>query len=70
MPSDLPAVFGHRFREARRNAKLSQQDIERLSGIPQSYISNIERGLENPTLETVTRLAAAVGKSLSDLFQA
>ena len=63
------AAFGRNFREARGAAKLSQQDVERVTGIAQHYISTIERGRENPTLETMTRLADAVGQPLADLLK-
>ena len=63
------AAFGRNFRVARQAAKLSQQEVERLSGVPQHYISTIERGRENPTLGTMARLAAAIGKPLTDLVK-
>lgn len=70
-PSAVRAIagFGRNFREARRAAKLSQQEVERLTGIPQHYISTLERGRENPTLETMARLADAIGKPLADLLR-
>lgn len=70
-PSAVRAIagFGRNFREARRAAKLSQQEVERLTGIPQHYVSTLERGRENPTLETMARLAEAVGKPLADLLK-
>lgn len=65
----IMAFFGRNFREARIAAKLSQQEVERLTGIPQHYISTMERGRENPTLETMSRLADAIGKPLADLLK-
>jgi transcriptional regulator with XRE-family HTH domain len=69
MPSDPPSVFGRHLRIARQEARLTQQDIERLTGIPQNHVSNIERGLQNPTLGTMNRLASAVGKPLDELLR-
>lgn len=63
------ASFGRNFRKARIAAKMSQADVERLTGIPQHYISTMERGRENPTLETMARLAKALGKPPADLLQ-
>lgn len=65
----IMASFGRNFREARIAAGMSQQEVERLTGIPQHYISTLERGHQNPTLETMTRLAEAAGKPLSDLLR-
>lgn len=63
------ASFGRNFRETRVAAKMSQAEVERLTGIPQHYISTMERGRENPTLETMTRLATALGKEVADLLR-
>ena len=66
--SPAQAMFGTNFLKARLAAGLSQQEVERLTGIRQHYISTLERGLENPTLDTMTRLAAALGVPLADLL--
>ena len=44
---------------ARKKRKLSQKQVERKTGIPQSEISRIESGEANPTIQTVIRLLAA-----------
>jgi transcriptional regulator with XRE-family HTH domain len=44
---------------ARKGKKLSQGQVEKLTGIPQSEISRIESGAANPTIQTVQRLGAA-----------
>ncbi|MFZ5634683.1 MAG: helix-turn-helix domain-containing protein [Bacillota bacterium] len=47
----------------------SQQDLEEASQVPQSSISRIEKGvLRNPGVETVRKLAAALGVSVADLL--
>ena len=47
---------------ARRNElKLSQPRLAELSGVQQSEISRIERGVGNPTLSTIDRLSRALG---------
>ena len=68
--TDRATTFGLRFRKARIAAKLTQRDVEKLTDIPQYYISTMERGQQkNPTLDTMARLAAAVAVPLSDLLQ-
>lgn len=49
---------------ARKSAGLSQRELARISGIAQGDISKIENGRANPTLNTMNRLAAAMGKEL------
>jgi DNA-binding XRE family transcriptional regulator len=48
--------------ESRREGKLSQRDLAKLSGVPQSEISRIETGTSNPTYATITALLRPLGK--------
>ena len=50
--------------ESRREGKLSQRDLAKLSGIPQSEISRIETGASNPTYATITALLRPLGKRI------
>jgi transcriptional regulator with XRE-family HTH domain len=47
---------------------LSQIQLAADSGVDASYISRIERGLENPTIRTLGRIAKALGVSAVDLL--
>lgn len=54
------------LRKAREVAGLSLADVSEKSGIDKAALSRLENGIsENPTLETLMRYAAAVGKQLS-----
>src|SRR5271168_5270279 len=48
--------------ESRRQGKLSQRQLAKLSGVPQSEISRIETGASNPTYATITALLRPLGK--------
>jgi DNA-binding XRE family transcriptional regulator len=50
--------------ESRREGKLSQRQLAKLSGVPQSEISRIETGTSNPTYATITALLRPLGKRL------
>ncbi|MBQ2161456.1 MAG: DUF2442 domain-containing protein [Firmicutes bacterium] len=50
---------------ARALAGLSQCEVSRLSGIDQADISRIERGIANPSVSTLDRIAKALGGSLT-----
>lgn len=50
--------------KARTASKLTQNELSRLSGIRQSNISRIEKGISIPKLETLYILAKAMGKEL------
>ena len=48
----------------RAYAALSQRDLSKLTGISQADISKIERGLGNPSINTIARIMNATGASL------
>lgn len=57
-------VFGRRIATARESAHLSQPQLAKQSGVQQADISRIERGLGNPTRDTLVKLADALGMQL------
>lgn len=50
---------------ARAKAGISQSELSAATGIDQSDISKIERGLANPSVNTLSRIANALGAKLS-----
>lgn len=50
--------------QARRAAGLSQRELSRRTGVPQSAIARIERGLQVPRADTLERLLKACGFEL------
>lgn len=59
------AELGRQLTAAREQRQLSQQALQTRTGIQQSEISRIERGIGNPTTATLLRLAEALGVKLS-----
>ena len=55
----------HAVASARALAGMSQKQLAALTGIDQSDISKIERGVANPSVATLERIAAALGGRLS-----
>jgi transcriptional regulator with XRE-family HTH domain len=60
--------FGQKLRAVRLKKKLSQGDIARTLGVHRSYISGLERGVRNPSLLTVQKVARALGVKSKDLI--
>ena len=50
---------------ARAKAGMSQTELAAATGIDQSDISKIERGIANPSIATLNRIATALGATLS-----
>jgi transcriptional regulator with XRE-family HTH domain len=56
----------HRFREERQ---LSLKDLASKSGLTQSFLSQVERGLTSPSVASLRKVAQAFGVPLAALFQ-
>ena len=48
--------------------ELSQQELASKAGIARSHYAMIENGAKSPNVETLCRIAHALGLRLSDLF--
>ncbi len=57
---DLRGVFGMNVQRLRRERKLSQEQLSFLAGRTRAYISGVEAGRRNATLDTVAILAKAL----------
>ena len=67
--SDIAKAVGQRIRNYRTKKGLSQEKLAELSGCHPTYIGQLERGEKNATLESIERITAALGISLSKLFE-
>lgn len=65
---DIRNQFGKLVRTRRRALDLSQEELGEKSDLNRGYISDIERGLRNPSLEVIDRIARALGTDLAELF--
>ena len=63
--SDLRVALMGELIKARKEQGISQRKLEELSGVKQPVIARIENGSSNPQLETVLKLLAALGKTLT-----
>ncbi len=60
--------FGRRLREARLRRELVIDDVASRSGLSRAYISQVETGKASPSIQTLQKLAATLGLSVSSLF--
>lgn len=61
-------LIGVRIKSLRLAEGLSQEVLAERMGISSKYLSSIERGKENPTLDTLIKLANALKIELSEIF--
>jgi transcriptional regulator with XRE-family HTH domain len=60
--------FGSALRAHRSRLRLTQEQLAERSGLSQKFIGEIERGVANPTIETVSQLASALAIDPGDLL--
>ncbi|QJT81936.1 helix-turn-helix domain-containing protein [Kosakonia sp. MUSA4] len=65
---NIKVLLGRRVRTLRMQAGLSQEGFAEKCGLDRTYISGIERGTRNPTLEVLYILATALNTELTTLF--
>ena len=65
---DIQKEFGRLVRTRRRALDMSQEELGARSDLNRGYISDIERGLRNPSLKVIDRVAKALGMELDELF--
>ena len=58
-----------RLRELRQERGQRLKDVSGIAGISIPYLSDLERGRTNPSLETLQTLANAYGISVADLLE-
>lgn len=65
---DLTRTLGAAVRHHRELMRLSQEDLAERAGLDRTYISGVERGRRNPTVQVLQCLAQALGIDLDVLF--
>ena len=60
--------FGLAIRQRRQELGISQEELSFRAELHRTYISDIERGSRNPSLENIEKLAKALDISVSILF--
>ena len=60
--------LGQNIRRAREAKEFSQEKLAERASLDSTYISGIERGLRNPGIKNVAKLAKALGLSVEQLF--
>lgn len=66
---DISKQFGKRAREVRLKKGLSQGDVARRLNLHRSYVSGIERGVRNPSLKVVQKIAKALEVKVGELIK-
>lgn len=65
---DARKVVAHNLRKLRVASDISQENLAVDAGIDRTYVSRLERALENPTVGLLEKVARALGVNIADFF--
>jgi transcriptional regulator with XRE-family HTH domain len=65
---DVKKQFGSAVKRWRNRLGISQGELATRAGLHRTYVSDIERGTRNPSLENIEKLADALQISTPTLF--
>lgn len=67
--SSIQTQFGAHLKKLRLQSGLSQEAFADKCGLDRTYVSGIERGVRNPTLEVLNVLAQGLEIEIKNLFE-
>ena len=65
---DVKQMIGARIKGIRAKKRISQERLAERMEINPKYLSSIERGKENPTLNTLIKLSESLEVDLGEIF--
>lgn len=65
---NIKTKIGRKIRELRLRKKYSQEKLAELAGLHFTYVSSVERGERNISLENIERIAKALEVNIKELF--
>jgi transcriptional regulator with XRE-family HTH domain len=63
----ISTIFGQVLREQRLSRELSQEELALAADVDRTFVSQMERGIRQPTITTLIKLAGALGIQPSTL---
>jgi transcriptional regulator with XRE-family HTH domain len=61
--------FGKNVQRYRKGAGLTQEKLGELTGLDRGYISGVERGVRNPAIQNIEKIAKALKVAAAKLFE-
>ena len=65
---DLKEKVGLRIRQLRKEQELSQEALGYKAEVDRTYVTDVENGRRNVSVEILERLVKALGVSVADFF--
>jgi len=70
MSTDILVRFGKAIRHERQEKHISQEEFAEMCGLHRTYISGVELGKRNISLENIEKIANSLSLTISQIFQA
>lgn len=67
-PAPISLALGKRIKQRRHEVDKSQETLAFEAHVDRTYISAIERGIANPSVETLANICYALNLTLAELF--
>lgn len=68
MSEEILNRFGYAVRRIRQDRHISQEQLADMCGLHRTYISDVELGKRNVSLENIEKMALAFGMTVAELF--
>ena len=65
--TNVQQKLGKKVRQIRKESGLSQEKLGEMTGLDRTYISGIERGVRNPSIINIEKIAKALKAKVSDI---
>ena len=66
---EINGKLGQKIRELRESQNLTQEKLGDMIGVSQDYLSRIEQGKKNPTVNRLYKIAGGLGVQVCDLIE-
>jgi len=66
---DIVKKFGLKVKKVRLSKQMSQGDLAKKLGVGPSYVSQIERGMQNVSLKVIEKVARALNVPIDKLIK-
>lgn len=64
-----PQQFGEAVRASREALGISQEELAGRCKLHRTYVAGVERGIRNPSLKSIVKIAGGLDLAMSDLFR-
>ena len=65
---DIKNLIGNRIKELRKEKKLSQESLANIAEVDRTYMTGVENGQRNISVQVLLKIILALGSTYKDFF--